>query len=455
MKKITSFCLAVVAMMLLASPQAKAIITDPDDYIIWDSGAFADSSKHAAFVKPDFMIWSKGIEFKTDLKVGRTMEEQYLEDFGFKPGTKVEDVKGKPMAALHVPQRKNEEGGERFSLDYAGYLGLKGEEKMLPWTYSKTNNTFYRPSDSIVITVPKTCDSIYIQGLGSDTYYSLMVYEVGVSEFIQCNKGVFHGLGGIVRTNVHHIGGNWGAVRSIGFKPQHVGPGDSTTIVILGACKDYYADNTKNNLAHFCKDGSAVKNKQVYTGDKVTDADGTVRDRYVACERWGLWEGTTINRIKIYGKIEKGEVPVFDGTHSAFTFSYQTRPSGTVELTKPLKQENGWNGTGFVRYASDLGVVRSVLSASSYIYLGYDKDFGSYATKLNVVNATHDTTNYERTAQHSNFFHVAVPTTGFQDMTLDFDYAVRGADLPVIVAAYINGDTACTVLDTLDRKSVV
>lgn len=456
MKRFTSFCLVGFMMLLLAVPQAKAIITDPDDYIIWDSGAFADSSMHSKFVLPDFMIWTPGIEFKTDLVVGRSMEEIYLEDFGFKPGTKLEDAKGQPMAALHVKQRKADDAtanGERFILEYADYLKLKGDEKNLPWTYSKADNKFYRPSDSIVIKVPKTCDSIYIQGLGSNNYYSLMVYEVGVSEVIPCNKGVFHGLGGTMRTNVYHNGGNWGAVRAIGFKPQHVGPGDSTTIVVLGSHKDYFADNTKGTLAHFCKDNNAVKNKQMFSGETVTDADGTVRDRYVACERWGMWEGTTINRIKIYGTIEKGEVPVYDGTHSAFTFSYQTKPSGTVELDKPLKKENGWSSQGYVRYASDLGVVRSVLSATSYIYLGYDEAFDTYATKLNIISATHDSVSYDTVAEHANYFQIKVPTTGFQDLTMDFDYALRGANNQVIVSAFINGDQACTVLDTLDNSA--
>lgn len=456
MKKFTSFCLVGFMMLLLAVPQAKAIITDPDDYIIWDSGAFADSSMHSKFVLPDFMIWSPGIEFKTDLVVGRSMEEIYLEDFGFKPGTKLEDAKGKPMAALHIKQRKADDAtanGERFILEYADYLKLKGDEKNLPWTYSKADNKFYRPSDSIVIKVPKTCDSIYIQGLGSNNYYSLMVYEVGVSEVIPCDKGVFHGLGGTMRTNVYHNGGNWGAVRAIGFKPQHVGSGDSTTIVVLGSHKDYFADNTKGTLAHFCKDNNAVKNKQMFSGETVTDEDGTVRDRYVACERWGMWEGTTINRIKIYGTIEKGEVPVYDGTHSAFTFSYQTKPSGTVELDKPLKKENGWSSQGYVRYASDLGVVRSVLSATSYIYLGYDEAFDTYATKLNIISATHDSVSYDTVAEHANYFQIKVPTTGFQDLTMDFDYALRGANNQVIVSAFINGDQACTVLDTLDNSA--
>lgn len=456
MKRFTSFCLVGFMMLLLAVPQAKAIITDPDDYIIWDSGAFADSSMHSKFVLPDFMIWSPGIEFKTDLVVGRSMEEIYLEDFGFKPGTKLEDAKGKPMAALHIKQRKADDAtanGERFILEYADYLKLKGDEKNLPWTYSKADNKFYRPSDSIVIKVPKTCDSIYIQGLGSNNYYSLMVYEVGVSEVIPCDKGVFHGLGGTMRTNVYHNGGNWGAVRAIGFKPQHVGPGDSTTIVVLGSHKDYFADNTKGTLAHFCKDNNAVKNKQMFSGETVTDEDGTVRDRYVACERWGMWEGTTINRIKIYGTIEKGEVPVYDGTHSAFTFSYQTKPSGTVELDKPLKKENGWSSQGYVRYASDLGVVRSVLSATSYIYLGYDEAFDTYATKLNIISATHDSVSYDTVAEHANYFQIKVPTTGFQDLTMDFDYALRGANNQVIVSAFINGDQACTVLDTLNNSA--
>ena len=357
------------------------------------------------------------------------------------------------MGGLLIKQRKNDDAtanGERFEIDYATFMGLKGAEKLLPWTYDKEHNKLARPSDSIVIRVPKTCDSIYIQGLGINTpNYALMVAEEGVSGVAPAT----HGSGATMRTNVYHIGYNTGYVLSMGFKPKHVSPGDSTTLIIFGSNKDFYADNKNGDLKPFCKDGNATKRKQIFSGETITDEDGTVRPRYIECERWGQWTPTSINRIKIYGKIEKGEVPVFDGTHSAFTFSYQTRPSGTVELTKPLKQENGWNGTAFTKYASDLGVVRSVLSASSYIYLGYDKDFGSYATKLNVVNATHDTVNYERPAHHSNFYHVTVPTTGFQDMTLDFDYAVRGANLPVIVAAYVNGDTTCMVLDTLANSA--
>ncbi|MBO5916082.1 MAG: DUF4957 domain-containing protein [Bacteroidales bacterium] len=455
MKRFTSFCLAVVAMMLLAVPQAKAIITDPDDYIIWDSGILGSQSGRDKFVKPDFMLWSVGVELSDSIgTLGRGVEDEHMEEFGFAPGVKAADHKNKTtMGGLLIKQRKNDDAtanGERFEIDYATFMGLKGAEKLLPWTYDKEHNKLARPSDSIVIRVPKTCDSIYIQGLGINTpNYALMVAEEGVSGVAPAT----HGSGATMRTNVYHIGYNTGYVLSMGFKPKHVSPGDSTTLIIFGSNKDFYADNKNGDLKPFCKDGNATKRKQIFSGETITDEDGTVRPRYIECERWGQWTPTSINRIKIYGKIEKGEVPVFDGTHSAFTFSYQTRPSGTVELTKPLKQENGWNGTAFTKYASDLGVVRSVLSASSYIYLGYDKDFGSYATKLNVVNATHDTVNYERPAHHSNFYHVTVPTTGFQDMTLDFDYAVRGANLPVIVAAYVNGDTTCMVLDTLANSA--
>lgn len=456
MKRFTSFCLVGFMMLLLAVPQAKAIITDPDDYIIWDSGILGVKEVREKFVKPDFMTWSVGVELRDSIgTLGRGVTDDHMEDFGFAPGSKAADFKNKTtMGALYVDQRKddNEKNaeGERFNIDYATYMKLSGEEKLMPWTYSKEHNQFFRPSDSIVIRVPKTCDSIYIQGLGiNSSMYSLMACEVGVSEVVPAT----HGLGGTMRTNVYHMGFNTGYVISLGFKPKHVAPGDSTTIIIFGSSKDYFADNTKGNLAHFCKDNNATKQIQIFTGETVTDEDGTVRDRYIECERWGQWYPTTINRIKIYGTIEKGEVPVYDGTHSAFTFSYQTKPSGTVELDKPLKKENGWSSQGYVRYASDLGVVRSVLSGSSYIYLGYDKDFATYATKMNYIQATHDSVCYDTVAEHANYFQIKVPTTGFQDMTMDFDYALRGSNNQVIVSAYINGDAACVVLDTLDNTA--
>ena len=456
MKRFTSFCLVGFMMLLLAVPQAKAIITDPDDYIIWDSGILGVKEVREKFVKPDFMTWSVGVELRDSIgSLGRGVTDDHMEDFGFAPGSKAADFKNKTtMGALYVDQRKNDNAknaeGERFNIDYATYMKLSGEEKLMPWTYSKEHNQFFRPSDSIVIRVPKTCDSIYIQGLGiNSSMYSLMACEVGVSEVVPAS----HGLGGTMRTNVYHMGYNTGYVISLGFKPKHVAPGDSTTIIIFGSSKDYFADNTKGNLAHFCKDNNATKQKQIFTGETVTDEDGTVRDRYIECERWGQWYPTTINRIKIYGTIEKGEVPVYDGTHSAFTFSYQTKPSGTVELDKPLKKENGWSSQGYVRYASDLGVVRSVLSATSYIYLGYDEAFDTYATKLNIISATHDSVSYDTVAEHANYFQIKVPTTGFQDLTMDFDYALRGANNQVIVSAFINGDQACTVLDTLDNSA--
>ncbi len=459
MKKSLYF-LSCALMLLLAVPQANAIITDPDDYIIYDTGAFADSSSHEKFVLPDFMTFSPGVAFKAELNnVGRSFTEDFLEDYGFEPGTTLDEAKGKKIGALVINQRKNTDetaNGERFVVPYIDYMQMSEEEAALPWNYDNAGNQFQRPSDSITIRVPKTCDSIYIQALGTNSYYGLMVYEVGDSEFLlpeggRLGKNV-HGKPGVWRTNLHYTGGNWGAVQALGFKPKHVGPGDSTTIVILGPAKDSFADNSKNNKTHFCKDNNAVKFTHIYTGETVTDEDGTVRDRYVTCERWGQWEGTSINRIKVFGKIETGEVPVFDGTHSGFTFSYQTRNSGTVLLDKPLNKANGWNSTPFVRYASDEGVMRSVLSATSYIYLGYDEAFGTFATKLNLVEATPATVSYDTVDHHVNYFQITVPTTGFQDLTMEFDYAVRGGNNPVIVAAYIKGDKACAVLDTLDNS---
>ncbi len=466
MKKFTSMFLSVVMMLLLAVPQAKAIITDPDDYLIFDSGILADSTNHAAFLNKvaaanGMITWSTGVEMKAGgYTVGRSFAEDYIEDYGFKPGTKVADIKNTvEIGALVIPQRKDvaDASGavvERFSTDYAGYLKMSADEKKLPWTYNKGENIFKRPSDSIIIRVPKTCDSIYVQALGSNTGYAIMAYEVGVGEVIPLSgkAGDYHGFPGVKRTNAYYNGGNWGAVREISFKPKHVGPGDSTTIILLAPSKDNYADNTRNNLTHFTKDNSATK-VAIYTGDKITNDDGTVRDRYVTCERWGLWEGNTINRIKVYGKIEKGDVPVFDGTHSAFTFSYQPKNSGTVDLTKPLKKENGWSSTSYIKYASDLGVVRSVLTASSYINLGYDEDFDTFAAKLKLVGATHDSVDYTVPDMHNNYFNLAAPTTAFQDLTLDFDYALRGSNNSIIVTAFINGDATCTVLDTLDNSA--
>ena len=80
MKRFTSFCLAVVAMMLLAIPQAKAIITDPDDYIIWDSGILGSQSGRDKFVKPDFMLWSVGVELSDSIgTLGRGVEDEHME----------------------------------------------------------------------------------------------------------------------------------------------------------------------------------------------------------------------------------------------------------------------------------------------------------------------------------------------------------------------------------------
>lgn len=120
-----------------------------------------------------------------------------------------------------------------------------------------------RPTDSIVIRIPTTSDSIFIQGCGTNSFYAIMAYEL--------HRG---------KDSAWYIGGNWGNVFNLGFKPKHAPGTDSTDIVVLGPHKDWYTSGVEWQDNPF-------QMRLVNAADQ--NEDGTMKNK--KSERWGFFEG--------------------------------------------------------------------------------------------------------------------------------------------------------------------
>ena len=418
MRKFTFRSVAALAVLLLGAMQAHAIITDPDDYIIYDTGALGDSAVAAAF---DFDAPGVVRYFRTErVKIdncgafGRGMSgAQNLIDLGYPTGVR---TNSNPIYGIAIKQDLTNETGT-YKLDAVGYKQLQRKHDPVltdyRWDYNKPEGNYYRPSDSLIVRVPATCDSVVFMAGGINSTSGVIIY--------QKDQG---------RNAFRYMGGNWGqGLARIGFNPKDVEGVDSVDYVIFGAEKDWYGKAGGTEW----KDNNSIKWSLV-TGDPTTQ-HGLGTD-YCQSERWGVLKFTNILRIKVYGKIEKGEIPPFTGTISGWTFQYRPKTTGTVDLDNVISTTSGWGSQTYGKYASDEGVVRSMLTASKNYNVGYDEDLQTFGSRLTALPATSDTTDFTQNAQHPDaYYQIAFSSKNFQDMTLNFDFAIRGgADSIVAVA---------------------
>ncbi|MBQ9201763.1 MAG: hypothetical protein IJ154_05275, partial [Bacteroidales bacterium] len=414
--------------------QARAIITDPDDYIIFDSQGLIDSTVAAGFASQFFtespdpanlirFFWTENVKIGPQ---GNGMRGSYsskdLLDMGFPKGTETGTAKGVAnLWGIGIPEAANDEAnGVYYTLDAIAYKKLqRAKDPILTdyrWDYNKVEAKYQRPSDSVIVRVPTTCDSIVFVALGAGSKYGLGIYEL--------HKG---------RDAMHYIGGNNNMqVVRLGFAPSSAaGDVDSVDYVVLGPNKDWYG---KAGGTDFTQNSNAPSFTEYVSNP--ANIDG-LPDGYPKGERWGTWTGTSVWRIKVYGKIEKGEIPPFTGTISGWTFQYRPKETGTVDLNNAITTASGWGSQSYENYASDEGVVRSMLTASKNYNVGYDEDLKAFGTRLTGLPVTSDTTDFTKTAQHpAAYFQIDYSATGYQDMTLKFDFSIRnnGADSIVVVA---------------------
>ena len=406
MKNLFTKTIVLLIAMFIALPQAKAIITDPNDYIIYDSGILADSVYCTTWEFPSWMTITDDVGLEKIEKWGRSNNS--YEDYGYLP---TDDVSNVQLWGLKIGQEPGFSG-----ISYTAFMEQPAEERPLFYLNRWQGGYLYgRPTDSIVIRIPATSDSIYIQGCGSNyPFYGIMAYEL--------HRG---------KDSAWYIGGNWGQVFNLGFKPKHAPGTDSTDIVVLGPHKDW-----------FTTDEEWKSNTNVKTLVNIAELNEDGTKKYKKSERYGFFEGTSINRIKIFGQIEKGEVPVFDGLVAGWDFLYRPKSSGTVDLESLVTTNEGeWEDIYYPLYASDLGVVRGKLSSTSPaagMQLG--NDCGVQAVKF-TPNGQNDTVDFTLGVEHDNYFQVEMSTTGFQELTLDFDFNIRDAADSCVVAYSADGDT--------------
>ena len=145
---------------------------------------------------------------------------------------------------------------------------------------------------------------------------------------------------------------------------------------------------------------------------------------------------TFIERIKIYSYMEPDDIPPFDGTHSAWDFKYLPTASGTVDLETEIKAGDGMKNNVYGKYASDLGVVRSMLVPAGGMRVGYDDNLGCPVARQEGLSAFNPayvagTKNIDLSAtvqQATNHYEITAPFQGFQDLTLSFQYAIDNFD---------------------------
>ena len=309
-----------IAMTGCFSGPLWALITDPEDHVIYDSGILCEASD---FIKPDFMS-DKGWEFGNTgtTLMNNTSQMEYL-------GASAADIE---LNAI--------------------MMGYK---------------------DTLVFTFP-ACDSIYIQFWGS-------------------------GMRGIKIINDRDNSYAWMGVNGTRDKGK------------VGA-----RYNSKDSIRVML-----VPTKlEVTTPMKET-------------------EKVFINRIKVYAGIEESDVPQFDGTVAGWTLQYHPKASGTVDLESPVSAVEGFESAKYDVYASDLGVVRGKLTASKGFSLGYDG--AEYLTRIQSL-AANQNVDFTKDDQHKDYFQLNVPTTGFQDMELLFNFSLLSSadSLVVVTRASNQGD---------------
>lgn len=333
--KTKALFLSVLMTGLFLTP-AWALITDPEDYVVYDSGQLCE---RGSFAKPDFFS-ATGWEF------------------------------GEAAASLSG------------NSSMAEFLGASS-------TTDPLNAILIGKSDTLVLTLP-ACDSIYIEYWGT-------------------------GMRGLKITNDHNNSYAWHAVNGMRDKGR------------VGA-----RFNAKDSIRIYLTGTKLEVTTPLNNNEKVN-----------------------INRIKIYAGIEESDIPEFDGTIAGWTFQYHPKSSGTVDLTSHVTQVEGFESAKYDLYASDLGVVRGKLTASKGFSLGYDG--AEFATRIQGMQAN-QSVDFTKDNQHKDYFQIDVPTTGYQDMELQFNFSLLSSATAVIVVSRAAGETDWTLagkFDQTDNKTSV
>ena len=410
MKKLFIGFFSAALMLLCFAPQAKAIITDADDYLIYDSGPlapvglgivpnYADTFRFedATGVR---LIGSERVTFKTKkFAKGRGMTTtEYLTRLGL-AGYSADTISGLEIGQYNKPpyyfsalQWKKHRDGCTVEMQ-AAYRWWKNEDE----------STYNRPSDSLIIRVPYPCDSVFIETGGSNSGYGVFVY--------QKDQGFDNG---------YYMGGNWGqAFYTAAFRPVVTEGLDSFDIVVLPAMKDWFTSDV------------AWSHQSARSNEQITPATTS----YNKGERWGLWSTTVVNRIKIYGQVEPSVIPPFDGTVAGWDFEYLPKASGTVDLetTSGAIDQN----TYYSKYASDLGIKRVMMTSTDKgVHVGTDRYIGT-SVKLAqlMINEKPETTPDSLTAgAHNVYLDFTGSTEGCRELSFQFDFALRmiGTELTVL-----------------------
>lgn len=339
MKKTITRLAFVLLLFTLAVAKTAAIITDPEDYVWYDTGKLGVADPSTTF--PDFFEFGKcffGISNHDDVDV--------------------------------TPNKLTTRG--EALLNACGFYDKTDQtSKVYGITMPSSSST-----DVTVLTLKLPfCDSIYVEGWRTSGSRGIRV---------QSNLSDDYGF----------MGKSSGYLITTGLRPRSK---DSVTIYIYNTTKD-----------------------------SPTSYGGSL----------------FINRIKIYKDIEEGDVPVFDGVVAGWDFLYRPKASGTVDLESPVNVGEGeWESQHYPLYASDLGVVRGKLSSVSPaggMQLG--NDCGVQAIKFASAGCN-DTVDFSLGTEHDNYFQVEMSTTGFQELSLDFDFNIRDASDSCVVAYSATGDT--------------
>lgn len=357
---------------LLTVPECQAIITDPDDYIWYDTGPLGVTS---SFTFPAWMEHGENVIFKL-----------YIGGDGDNPEENVSNARDNDMLGKFAALT-----GERTLREM---LGLKRDDNS-----SLANGILIPAGDSLILNLP-FCDSLYVESW----------HERGLAVFNNRHDTTWY-MG---------YSSNYAAIIGIRYYME-----DSIRIVLKGSGTDWMVPQGSN--------GS--KNMELANNYTHRQRSATPSSR-----------AAYINRIKVFSKIDRGTIPPFEGMHSGWTGQYRPGPSGTVDLESPIT--DNWSGTTFAKYASDLGVVRSMLTASKNMNVGYDDDLKRFGMRITSLGTSPQTTDFTDGEQHAGYFNIAANTVKFQELVLQFDFAIRqGAD-SCVVAAQVAGDTVWTVLGT-------
>lgn len=398
MKKLFTFLL-ISMLALLPVSKAHAVIMVDEDFTIYDTGCFGDTTAAKAFSFDSEIVSffrTDGVSINLNLKWGRGIND--VEALGYPAGFPY--VAGSSIiGGLQI--RENTKAP--YSYKTVEWEALEGEaaaaKTAYRWFYNQPSDSYNRPSDSLIIRVPADIDSILIEGGGSNTGYGILVYEL--------DGGFDNGL---------YNAGNYGRnFNRIGFKPVNYGNKDSVDIVILAVHKDWFIPKTNTEWTD--------KGSYQFVNIKMSEADN-----YNKGERWGLFSTASLNRIKVFGKIQRTETPEFTGLLSGWTFKYMplATNTGTPDVNA-LAPDDGSMVEAIDRLASDEGSLRSMLRVAPGMgNMEMGKECGN-VQNVKLSNIGCNDTLYSSWGDYDKYFQLEINTTGYSDINLDFSFNLRGS----------------------------